>query len=724
MTELHTLELRGCVPDPLMSYLKALGIFRLVTEQSDRNAYAWWESDTDTFFLRSALGREELMAFFLDEYRPSPVVSPWNNRYRTGVVKGDKTGLDVVRSLSEERFSDYISAIEQTRQILEQESDKNRILARCRAELSDRALEWVDAVYVLVGETPRYPPLTSNGGTLGTSSSGDISMNFAKNLVEALGLRGRRRRFGAEPHDLVGASLFDDVSPRLPKTSGGQFQPGGWGPNASVGFDADALLNPWDFTLMCEGILAFAGASSRRLSAGSRSKAVFPFTVDTSAAGYGTAISEEYSSKGRAEFWAPMWDRPATLREVTHVLAEGRAHLGRRQASHGTGFARAITGLGTERGIDSFQRFGFLQRTGRDAVFASPIGRFTVKTRVESDILFDLDRWLDSLRRNLGGRTPPAGLGSALHRIDDAIIEFCQRGERRDLQNVLIAVGYAERWLSKSSIRKDTDRGRGVQPIDLSWQWSQYAKDNSAEFWLARAFASILPRIDDKRIEVVGSVRENLEPVTTAQRRTEWDDTNRSFVWTAGDPLSNMLAVLTRRCLNGRMNGLCHPPLDSQYSARLDDMVAFLNAEVDYQRIVDLALPLSFIEYRRRGDADYRGHQGQRLAPFDLPGTYAVMKLTLLPHRFECPEFGVDTNIRPEPAMLPLLRAGRINEAYRLAYRRLWASDLQPLFKYPGIPDGTETGRRLAAALLFPLDERATHALARRALRQPESASN
>ena len=34
MTHTHELKLRGCSPDPLMSYLKALGIFRLVSEQA------------------------------------------------------------------------------------------------------------------------------------------------------------------------------------------------------------------------------------------------------------------------------------------------------------------------------------------------------------------------------------------------------------------------------------------------------------------------------------------------------------------------------------------------------------------------------------------------------------------------------------------------------------------------------------------------------------------
>ena len=38
--------------------------------------------------------------------------------------------------------------------------------------------------------------------------------------------------------------------------------------------------------------------------------------------------------------------------------------------------------------------------------------------------------------------------------------------------------------------------------------------------------------------------------------------------------------------------------LDSTYSARLSDVVSFLNdGEVDVRRIVDLALPLSYVRY-------------------------------------------------------------------------------------------------------------------------------
>ena len=710
----QVLELHGCTPEPLMSYLKALGIFRLVSEQKDRSARAWWENDK--FMLRSALDQDALVEFFLEEYRPTPVVAPWNKRFRRGVMKGDKPGLDVISCSSEERFSAYRCHIEKSKKILKQEEDKGRILAKCRTQFSDEALDWLDAVYVLTAERPAYPPLTSNGGTLGTSSSGDISMNFAKNFVRALNLSKRRGRHAVLPSDWLKGAVFGSGNPKLTASAGGQFSPGGWGPNSTVGFEADSLINPWDFLLLVEGTLAFAGAPVRRLAPESRSKAVFPFTVDASAAGYGTTASSEYAS-ARAEFWAPLWDRPSTLGELLHVAAEGRSQLGRRQATNGAGFARAIAGLGIERGISSFQRFGFLQRTGRDAVFAAPIGRLAVKVQPESNLLFDLDTWMRVLQGQAKSQDTPAGLGTGLRQVEDAIIEFCQRGGPRDLQDVLIAVGRAERWLSRSNLSNDNDKGRGVLN-SLSREWPRHADDGAVEFRLARAIASILPEPAQGK-PVVGPVRWNLEPVGIPQQRLEWMKNSTSFVWTAGDAYSNMLAVLERRCLEGRMNSLDRPPLESAYSASLDDVVAFLNGEADAQRVADLALPLSFVQYRRRQE---RGDSQSFGVPIDLPAMYAVMKLTLLPEKFICPKFGADgegIKIAMEPSMLAMLRAGRVWDAYRVAYRRLRASGLMPLSEDPGVRDTSEQGRRLAAALLFPLDKRAHTALAERALRRP-----
>ena len=739
MTELHTLELRGCTPEPLMAYLKALGIFRLVAEQVDGSARAWWENDT--FFLHSTLDREDLPAFFLDEYRPTPIVSPWNGGSGFFPPISTTKAMSTILELESPRFqlwyevlsvakdiltdvqvSEGITSSDKLKQAVQANNGvlKARILSQCRAKFPDDALNWLDASYVLTSDGRRFPPLLGTGGVDGKL---EFSNNYMQNVVSALNLNKRRNGEAIAKEQLI-AAMFDEGSPRLKKgQSTGFFNPSSVkAPNADVGFQGDRLTNPWDYVLMFEGALMFAGAAARRLSPQSRTKAVFPFTVDNSAGGYGTATESEYGDSSRAEFWAPVWDSPASFRELSHLISEGRAQLGQRQVATGTDFARAVAGLGTERGISQFHRYGFMVRNGL-AYLAAPLGRFRVQqdnnTVDGANVLFDLDQWIDRLRRQLSGRNAPAGLGTALRRIDDAIMEFCRHGQRRDLQNVLIAVGQMERWLAKSSISKDTDRGRGVQPLaNLSWQWVQHANDSTAEFRLALAMASILGES-----AMVGPIRENLEPVDT-RGTTGWKPASTSFVWTSGDVQSAMLAVLERRCLDGRMNSLNHPPLDSQYSPLVEDIVDFLNSNVDVQRVVDLALPLSFIPYRHRQPDSESDRSWQPNAPFDLPAAYAAMKLTLLPRKFVCPEFGIDTEIRMEPSMLALLRAGRVREAYNRAYSRLWASGLQPLLTDPGISDGSEPGSRLAAALLFPLDETADKALAQCALKQSELASD
>ncbi len=709
----YELELKGCAPEPLMAYLKALGIFRLVAEQKDKDARAWWRNDS--FFLRSSLDRDSLASFFLNEYRPTPIVSPWNGG--SGFhPKDNSEAMDTIFKLDSPRFQLWNEVISTSRQILARQGSNKKewVLAQCRTWFPDDALDWLDSAYILTSDGSKFPPLLGTGGNDGRL---DFSNNFMKNVVLAFNLDAKRNGAAITVNQLV-AALFNEGSPDLLRRSSGFYNPGSvGGANSSVGFDGDALTNPWEYVLLFEGALLFAGAAARRLSPQASSKAVFPFTVDNSAAGYGTSVDSEYGNSARAEFWAPLWSQPTNLLELNRLMSEGRAQLGKRQVSSGANFARAVAGLGTERGIAQFQRYGFLARNGL-AYLAAPLGRFYVRedqgTAQRANVLFDLDVWLDNLRRQATGRNAPASLGTALRQIDQAIIEFCQRGQPRDLQNVLIALGHAERWLSTSSLRK------GAYPTpplnNLSRDWLRYADDQTAEFRLARALSSILPVEKDIK-PLVGPIRENLEPVESPQRqRTEWKEGSTSFVWTAGDTLSNMLAVLERRCIEGRMNNLNYPPLDSVYSARLNDITAFLNGRVDTQRIADLVLPLSFVRHRRRPET---GESFQQHTPLDLPTAYTAMKLTLLTERFNCPKFGEARDIRMEPQMLALLRAGRVKDAYHVAYRRLRASGLQPVSNTPGIADRSEQGRRLAAALLFPLDGGSHQAFAQRALRPP-----
>ena len=69
--------LAGCRSDSLLGYLKALGILRLVTTQADSSARGSWQGAV--FVLDTHRTKEELAAFFVQAYAPTPVANPWNS---------------------------------------------------------------------------------------------------------------------------------------------------------------------------------------------------------------------------------------------------------------------------------------------------------------------------------------------------------------------------------------------------------------------------------------------------------------------------------------------------------------------------------------------------------------------------------------------------------------------------------------------------------------------
>ena len=264
MSQLHQLELRGCAPEPLMAYLKALGIFRLVAEQKDKDARTYWQNDE--FVLRSTLDRDAMVEFFLNEYQPTPIVSPWNGG--SGFhPKDNSKALDTILALESPRFQLWNEVISTGKEILAQQgpSKKEWVLAQCRTRFPDEALDWLDAAYVLTSDGSKFPPLLGTGGNDGRL---EFSNNFMQNIVLALNLEARRNGPTIIRNQLV-AAVFNEGSPELLKRSNGFYNPGGvGGANSSVGFDGDALTNPWDYVLMFEGALLFAGAVDNSAAAG------------------------------------------------------------------------------------------------------------------------------------------------------------------------------------------------------------------------------------------------------------------------------------------------------------------------------------------------------------------------------------------------------------------------------------------------------------------------
>ena len=110
------LELVGCRSRPLAAYLKALGVFRLVAEQREPEARGFWRDGV--FVLASPLEKAELLDFFLNEYKPTPLVAPWNkgSGFHAKNIDPEKKnklseGINAIASSENKRLQGYREVI-------------------------------------------------------------------------------------------------------------------------------------------------------------------------------------------------------------------------------------------------------------------------------------------------------------------------------------------------------------------------------------------------------------------------------------------------------------------------------------------------------------------------------------------------------------------------------------------------------------------------------------
>lgn len=710
MTATHTIALPGCKPSPLAHYLKALAVLRLVAEQVDANARGYWKDDQ--FYLVSRLTQDELTSFLLNDYRPSPVVAPWNGGSGFN-PKDNVAAIDAIAQGESPRHSLYRETISSAKQVLDalgitekvSKEQKPELLQACRSELPDGALDWFDAAVVLLEDGPAYPPILGTGGN-------DGRLDFTNNYMQRLNDVVSPGDGTPSPSSQVWlrSALFEAAVDSLGrKQSIGQFLPGSaGGANATQGYDGDSLINPWDFVLMIEGALLFASASSRRLESVSSGALSAPFTVRASGVGYGSA-SESDPGDSRGEIWLPLWSEPASCRELRTLFSEGRATVNRRAAKNGVDFARAVASLGVDRGIEAFERTAFHVRNGL-SYFAIPLGRVPVVRNARVDLINAIDPWLDSFFRQARANTAPGRVASAARRLEEAIFALTQGGGAQGgapLYGLLLALGNAESALAGSFA---WTKKSGLQPLSLADpQWALDAYDNSAEFRLAAALVSLRRKSakGPKSGHVGLRMRQHIEPVTATKNAWRWaDNPSRDVVWNEARPLESMHAVLKRRLIAASQSGSSHWPDIGDRSARLQDVAAFIEGRIDERKFSTVVSALSLLD---------------TIPPLPVPehdawgpdAVYGLLKLCFAGWAVREKEVPLNS------AIIHRAIAGSPN-ALTTASRRLRASGLAPSVAVAHA--SPEQLRRACAALLFPLSSHDIHTLARAVLR-PEQAA-
>lgn len=550
------------------------------------------------------------------------------------------------------------------------------------------------------------PPLLGTGGVDGSQ---DFSINFMQQLVSVISVEDGKPKEAAIAW-LSNALFFEPVD-GLRSATVGQFYPSAvGGANAISGFESSSQLNPWDYIFMIEGAMLFAAASVRQLGTNGPSSGSFPFTVEPSAVGYGSASIADERSRRSAEIWVPLWDKPTGLYELSALMGEGRAQVGSRPVRNGVDFARAVAGLGIDRGLKSFQRYSFLERNGHN-FFAVALDRFMVSRQPQVDLLSDVDSWMASFGAKAKSDKAPASAGRALRLLEAAIFALCKERGAGRVQDVLISLGQCEKAICKSS---KWAKESFLRPVPaLSDRWLKEADDGSPEFRLAASLASIYGYYSDRDGKpMVMPLRSQMEPVRTWLTNGHLgvaldEDAVNDVVWSDGDAISALNRIMSRRIMRAVQSGAGSYPDQAWINADLGDIADFIEDRIDIARMEGLLWVLILLDWPSVSkDAIMRRSFSDSVSPGAI---YSLLKLCLTGQKI------LDSEIPLVPEIHRRAASGDSFAAMRLAERRLRGSGLSTASESFKI--SSKLMERTAAALLFPIGNHQVEILVNKVLR-------
>jgi CRISPR-associated protein Csx17 len=355
--ELRAIPISGLSPDSLGNYLASLGLLRLLVRKWPSVRMAWHDD------VLHVLGGPSTLDELLDEIMSVAAKGAWT-KYDRGWAGAQKQSSALVANKKTSGQSGLPFAVWQA----EAEEDVlelfaahvvpnlagrsfNPVLGRAgKIGQRDFAAGLARAVAALAPPSPSTPGKKETPQKTATR----LKANAEKTLTEAdrkrneLALLFSGGAIAWMEKDLNAACWFSSAN-KLYNNGQETFR--------------DGLLSPWAMALACEGLAFLAGGASRRLAARARTVGAFPFVTKSAA-----PTSSGEAGRDSAEFWAPLWDRPMAVPEVTALFRRGRAELRGRVALTPSAFATAILRRGVDAGVTEFRRFVLGRTTAQDYV--------------------------------------------------------------------------------------------------------------------------------------------------------------------------------------------------------------------------------------------------------------------------------------------------------------------------------------------------------------------
>jgi CRISPR-associated protein Csx17 len=223
--------------------------------------------------------------------------------------------------------------------------------------------------------------------------------------------------------------------------------------------------------------------------------------------------------------------------------------------------------------------------------------------------------------------------------------------------------------------------------------------DGSIEFRLALALGSAASAYL-KTGQAIDPVRNHWLPLDRGQRRFKTSDKriahDMRVVMHGRDLLHDCAALVERRLIEAQQHGNRHLRLVAARgcAARLSDVAALLNDNLDLMKLHELSLGLMAIDWNRwLPEMNSSRHFGGPL-PHDA---WLMLRVASLPWALK-PNLRIPT----DPRLIQRLKSGDSITAVRIARHRLQSAGIRPPLQITFT--ASKTARLWCAALVFPID--------------------
>lgn len=694
-SRLQVIPLPGLTLDTLGLYFVALGLLRLLSRQWPSARGCWREG---CFVVVGPDSLKNITDFVHDigvNQKWSDYGKPWDTQQKkdTKLAQAKKPVINV---------------------------------AHWRAHLASETDALLQQSHLATGQRLSFNPLFGTGGNAGKRL---FSSGWGKAKIAV-----------ANPPRGISS---DDVRADLLALLGGEpcqylsdFGAGSWFSAANKTYNSgsgekpysEGQITPWAMLLACEAFPLLAGSASRQLGSQRKATAAFPFVTRSTA-----PLTEQAAGQRLGEFWAPVWDRPMTIPEVTALYQTGKAEITGKAALTAAAFAAAIVHRGVDAGIQEFRSFT-LMRTTSEQTFESRLGSI-IKVPRANPIFSEVTRRALQLRDSLppdreqGARKRYRGLQGPIDRALIALAEAIGQGESREDVQVefswaLIDAMFAA--LAKVD-RNKTLREAGVRfellPLDwLHWLLERTHQQHT-EIRLALALASLRPQPPRQASDAVAlkAPQRFLAYRLGSAGRSRWwtlpKDVPLRRIWSPANLENNLALLAKRRLIESSPSSAS--PFRSEISAGIDDAVRFLTHQVDDDALTLWLDRFSLFDWSVQLAAKTALREwAKRRSPHAPPDSATLLYGFFRPHfdsatlaNLQSPTNNTDSS---NPGRGSVAKAGRLaaivasleSENLAAAWNCAVAAyrmERIPIANFPHQAFAHASPRRLLAALVFPV---------------------